>query len=152
MHTSAFSPSFIGGVPALVAHTRDFVCFCLVPGSVRLRLNAYIPKFSVYESSSCRCALKQFSKDCVDRESSPTFLNHEQKHQLIIACNVQQHRNFSSLQKLKLTANDQRILCFKRWEELGKTIVPAEVKDYVHYYWQVGFSVFLFILKFLCTQ
>ena len=88
MHTSAFSPSFIGGVPALVAHTRDFVCFCLVPGSVRLRLNAYIPKFSVYESSSCRCALKQFSKDCVDRESSPTFLNHEQKHQLIIACNV----------------------------------------------------------------
>ena len=43
MHTSAFSPSFIGGVPALVAHTRDFVCFCLVPGSVRLRLNAYIP-------------------------------------------------------------------------------------------------------------
>ena len=36
MDTSAFSSSLIGGVPALV-------CFCLVRGSVRLRLNAYIP-------------------------------------------------------------------------------------------------------------
>ena len=42
MHTSDFHSSLIGGVPALVA-SREFVCFCLVPGSVRLRLNAYIP-------------------------------------------------------------------------------------------------------------
>ena len=43
MHTSAFSSSLIRGVPALVAPSRDFVCFCLVPGSVWLRLKAYIP-------------------------------------------------------------------------------------------------------------
>ena len=42
IHTADFSSSLIEGVPALVAPSLDLFCFCRVPGSVRLRLNAYM--------------------------------------------------------------------------------------------------------------
>ena len=99
--------------------------------------------FSVYESISCRCALKQFLRDCVDRESSFTFLNHiSRKISSLLPCSI---GIFFTKRKAETDCIRSKHLCFKRSEE-EKILFPlsSKIKFII-----IGKSAFLNLYLFL---